>query len=353
MESILGPQMRRVRRRVGGFEGLTLLVSTTPYTPTHPFCAMSDAAEVRGDYRRLTIWDSGFESRADIERYIAQEAAKKNLAVADFVKTTHFRREYLSERVVDEDVVIFPEFNAKKDIIVREHPRPVGFERYVHKRVAVDLGGIRDKYGLLWGYVDFAAGLLVIEDESLMAKPNTEQLAAEMVERESRLWPNAEPTRIARVIDDDTERVIRDLWDVHKVSATKAVKQGPQGGRAASIGMIRTFIQMEALVINPRCVELRRQLLSATRNRAGNDFERTPDGHYDLCAALMYWCRGVSLTTNPYPADYSSLIGRELPAHHPLMARKEALGLNKPRGLAAAILSNNPYTSAGLNRRRR
>jgi hypothetical protein len=353
VDSILSPQMRRVRRVVGSFVGMTLLVSTTPYTPAHPFCAMADAGSVRGAYRKLTIWDSGWETREQIEAYIASQAEKKNMDVAAFVATTHFRREYLSERVVDEDIVVFPEMHTKQGVIVREHPRPIGFERFVHKRVAIDLGGMRDKYGFLYGYTDFAAGCIVIEDEALLAKPNTEQVAAEIVEREAMLWPDANPERITRAIDDDTERTIRDLWDLHKVRAFKATKQGARGGRAASIGMIRTLIQMEALVIHPRCVALREQLLTATRNKLGTDFERTTEGHFDLCAALMYFVRDISLTTNPYPPDFSVLAGRALPAHHPKVARREALGLPSPaQGMAQSLLGGNRFTQS-MNRRRR
>ncbi len=353
VDSILSPQMRRVRRVVGTFVGMTLLVSTTPYTPAHPFCAMADAADARGAYHKLTIWESGWESKEDIERYIASEAAKKNMSVAEFTVTTHFRREYLSERVVDEEIVVFPEFSTKRDAVVRVHPRPIGFDRYIYRRVAVDLGGMRDKYGFLYGYVDFAAGKIVIESEALLTKPNTEQVAAELIEHEARLWPGVVNERVTRVIDDDTERTIRDLWDIHKVRSVKATKQNAHGGRAASIGLIRSLLQMEGLSIDPSCATLCGQMLTATRNKTGTDFERNSDGHFDLCAALMYFVRDLSLTHNPYPSDFNVLTGRELPAHHPLAARAVAMG--KPmheRGIKAAILGGNRFVAAGLRRRR-
>lgn len=353
VDSILSPQMRRVPRVIGSFVGMTLLVSTTPYTPAHPFCVMADTASVRGAYLKLTIWDSGWESREEIEAYIASEAAKKNMPVDEFMATTHFRREYLSERVVDEDIVVFPEFHTKRGAVVIAWPRPIGFESFVYKRVSIDLGGMRDKYGLLYGYVDFAAARIVIEDERLLAKPNTEQLAAEIAEHTNALWPMAEPNRMSIVIDDDTERTIRDLWDIHKVRSTKATKQGPQGGRSAAIGMIRTFLQMESLVINPRCVELQRQLLTATRNKQGTDFERTSEGHFDLCAALMYFVRDLSLTANPYPPHFNVLTGRELPPEHPKVAREERLGRGQlTRSLAGALLANNRWVQGQLKRRR-
>lgn len=353
-DSILEPQQRRVDRIPGSFVGMMLIVSTTPYTPAHKFCTMADAAATNGAYARRTIWDSGWQTREEIEQYIAKKAAERNMSVAEFMATTHFRREYLSERVVDEEVVVFPEFNHKRHIIVREHPRPIGFDKYIHKRVSVDLGGMRDKYGFLYGYTDFAAGCIVIEDEALLSKPNTEQVAAEIVEHESRLWPDAEKGRITRVIDDDTERLIRDLYQIHKVPAAKATKQGPNGGRSAAIGMIRTFLQMEVLIIHPRCEQLCRQLLTATRNASGTDFERTPEGHFDLAAALMYFVRDLSLSTNPYPSDLNVLTGRELPAHHPKIARQELLNkeAKHQRGLRAALLAGNRYVQGGLKGRR-
>lgn len=349
VDSILSPQMRRVKRRVGTFVGLTLLVSTTPYTPTHPFCAMADAAELRGSYRRLTIWDSGWETREEIEAFIASEAAKKNMTVAQFMATTHFRREYLSERVVDEEVVVFPEFHTKKDIIVREHPRPIGFDRYVFKRVSLDQGGTVDKWGFLYGYVDFLAAKIVIEDEKLLTKPNTADVAKEFDLHERALWPDADPRRISRPIDDPTERLVVDLWELHRIRAERATKND----RNTSINLIRTFIGSEKLVIHPRCIELRKQLLTATRNKTGKDFERTKEGHFDLCASLMYFCRDLSLATNPYPSDFDVLTGRTLPPQHPTMARAELLGQPAhSRGLAAAILSGNKFVQGQLKRRR-
>lgn len=350
-DSILEPQQLRIDRVPGTFVGMMLLVSTTPYAPVHEFCKRADAAATRGAYIRRTIWEGDWP-RSRTERYIERKAGERNMTVAEFMATTHFRREFMSERVVDTDVVVFPEFHAKREAVVREHPRPIGFEKYIYKHVGVDLGGMRDKYGFLYGYVDFTNAKVVIEDEALLAKPNTEQVAAELAEHEARLWPDANPDRISRDIDDDTERTIRDLWDVHKIQSRKAVKQGPGGGRAAAIGMIRTFLQMESLIIHPRCIELQKQLLTATRNKTGNDFERTAEGHFDLCAALMYFVRSVSLTTNPYPADFSVLTGRELPAHHPRMARQELLNGGRPTGLAGALLGGNRFVSAQHRRRR-
>ena len=338
-KSIVKPGMRLVKR-VGHF-GMIFVSSSTPEEPDHFFIQLADLNAIHGSYVRRTIY-----ATPDAERFIAEEAAEAGMTVEEYKRTDDFLRELMCERVINKDVVVFPEFAEHRETVVREWERPPGFEPFIYKRISADLGGIRDKYGLLWGYVDFRAGKLVIEDESLLDKPNTEDLAAEIVLKTSALWPELALNRIDIVIDDDTERTIRDLWDLHGIRATKAIKQGPSGGRASAIGMVRTYLRMGALAIHPRCKRLQAQLLTARRNKQGTDFERTETGHSDLCAALMYWCRDIPLNRNPYPPEWSEAAGRSLPAEHPLVARREALRGTQPRGLAGAIMGHNAYTGA-------
>lgn len=339
-KSIVKPGMRLVRR-VGHF-GMIFVSSSTPEELDHYFIQLADRAEINGSYVRRTIYAS-----ADAERYIAEEAAEAGMTVEQYRQTDDFRRELMCERIINQERVVFPEFHAKKDVVVREHPRPIGFDRYIYRRVSVDLGGTVDKYGFLYGYVDFIAAKIVIEGERVLERPNTRDIARELTTHEQELWPDANPQRVTRVIDDDTERTIRDLYDLHKISAVKAVKHD----RDASINLARMFIGNEKLVIHPRCVELRRQLLAAIPNKRGTDYERTETGHFDLCASLQYFVRDLSLTVNPYPNDFDVLTGRKMPDHHPSVARAEVMGIPAhQRGIAAALLGHNRFVQAGLKR---
>jgi hypothetical protein len=340
--SIVKHGMRLIRRK--GHFGMIFVSSSTPEEMDHYFITLANVAETRGRYIRRTIYAS-----ADAERHIAEEAADAGITVEQYRKTDDFLRELMCERIVDQEKVIFPEFHAKKDVVVREHQRPIGFDRYIYRRVSVDLGGTVDKYGFLYGYVDFIAAKIVIEDERVLERPNTRDIARELSVHEQELWPDANPQRITRVIDDDTERTIRDLYELHKVSAVKAVKHD----RDASINLARMFIGNEKLVIHPRCVELRRQLLAAIPNKRGTDYERTESGHFDLCASLQYFVRDLSLTINPYPPDYDVIAGRKLPEHHPSVARAEVMGVpSHQRGIAAVLLGQNRFVQAGLAKRR-
>jgi hypothetical protein len=340
-KSILKPAMRLVKR-LGHF-GMIFLSSSTPKDPDHYFIHLANINEAHGSYCRHDIYSSD-----DPERYIAEESADAGLTVEQFIQTDEFRREFLLQRVVDSEAVVFPEFARVSTIIVREHPRPIGFEKYVYKRVSVD-PGMQDKTGVLFGYVDFTAAKVVIDDELLLTKPNTKQIAEATKNKELELWGETNVARISRVIDDPHGRYVMDLWDLHKLGFAQAVKHD----RDASIGIIRTWLMSQVLVIHPRCIELRKQLLTAVKNKSGKDFERTEEGHFDLCAALMYFCRNLSLTTNPYPASFDVLTGREMEPHHPIAARRELMGQPVAlRGLAGAILGGNRYVQNQLRRRR-
>lgn len=313
-QSIVKPGMRLVRR--DGHYGMIFVSSSTPEETDHYFIKLANLNEIHGSYVRRTIYAS-----PDAERFIEEEAREAGQTVEEFKATDTFLRELMCERVVNPTKVIFREFHKNKDTIVRDHPRPIGFERYIIKRVSVDLGGTSDKYGFLWGYLDFIAAKVVIEDEELLDRPNTAEVAKTLDTRITSLWPDADEKTITIVLDDDTQRTIRDLWDIHHIRARKAVKHD----RDASINLARTFMGSGKLVIHPRCVRLRQQLLDARENTRGTDYQRTEDGHFDLCASLQYFVRDLQLATNPYPMDYDVLTGRKMPEHHPLVTRKNLM----------------------------
>lgn len=337
--SIIKPGMKKTRRK--GHFGMIFVCSSTPEDLDHYFIELADINEAKGSYINRDIY-----AAQDAERYIAEEAADLNLTVEQFMRTDAFLREMLNRRIVNPERIVFPEAHTSN--FVREWTRPIGFEMYVQKRVSIDLG-MQDKTGLLFGYTDFVNAKAVIEDESLMTRPNTEQIALEIKRKEAELWVNADPRRTSRVVDDPHGRVVLDLWELHKISCDKAIKHD----RDASIGLIRTWLLTGALVVHPRCVNLIKHLKYAQKTRTGRDFAEAEDGHWDLAAAAMYFVRGLDLTKNCYPNDFNPLTGRSMPEDHPLMIRRELMGVGSAqRGLAGALLGGNKFVSGQLRRRR-
>jgi len=203
--------------------------------------------------------------------------------------------------VTDAASAVLPEFTAEAQAqTVKSSSRPPYFDAYV----AMD-PGFQDRTAILYGYWDFRRAKLVIEDESLMHRPSTSDIAAEIARKERAAWAGQEP--YARVSDVDP-RLIADLWQLHRIQFRASEKQDSLG----AINLVRNMIQARELEIDPRCVHLIRQMKNAIWNNKATDFARagskSPDGHFDLVAALKYLCRGVNRHHNPYPEGYGSTV---------------------------------------------
>jgi hypothetical protein len=70
---------------------------------------------------------------------------------------------------------------------------------------------------------------------------------------------------------------------------------------------MRSLLGGHKIIIHPRCVNLIRHLDNVKWKSVKNKqtFARSPDnGHYDCVDALIYFCRNVVFSKNPYPANF-------------------------------------------------
>ncbi len=294
--------------------GQILLATTPPESPGHDSVAIYEDLAGAGAAVRFTLADSdtdrvSFETKCEF----LCEAGEDPDHVADILRgtreaqTTTALREYFCQFVTDASKAVVPEFTsvAQREI-VREHARPEFFDAFT----GID-PGMEDRTGILYGYWDFLASKIVIEDESLLHRANTKVIADCVRGKELELWPGREPR--TRVSDVD-KRLISDLAQLHGIKFRAARKEDSLG----AVNLMRNDVHSRTLVINPRCVHLIRQLRNATWNNAASDFaragERSMDGHYDLLAALKYITRTIDRTRNPYPENYYAIGGRLGPA---------------------------------------
>lgn len=275
-------------------DGRILLASTPPRSPSHPSTLLAKRLALEGGpgaYFHFTIHQN---PRATPERIAAY------CAEAGGPESTTWKREYLADLdTVDSDTVVVPEFAKAEASICVEWPRPPGFV-HVDKLVSMDPAFVRDRSGGLFGYVDFlAGGRLVLEREFLLHRPTIAVLAKATNDMERQLWPDMK-VRL-RVVDDPHGVIAPELWEQGKVSFIRAEKSD----RDRSISIMRQHIQAHRIYISPSgCPELVKQLKYAVWNKRASDMERTPEGHFDLVAALWLMCRHLDLSRNPYPADF-------------------------------------------------
>jgi len=197
--------------------------------------------------------------------------------------------------VGDEDTLILPEFHDREKKIVYNHPRPEHFKSIV----AMDVG-FDDFTAILFGYYDFMAGKMVIEDELFIRKPNTEEIANGIKKKEKELWGD---TPVDRRVSDIDKILIHDLRTIHGIS----VRATRKDDKDAQINSLRVAIGAEKIAILPKCSRLIYQMKTGSWNAKHTDFVRTEEqGHCDGIAALVYGYRNLNRYDNPFPAGYIS-----------------------------------------------
>lgn len=277
--------------------GRILIASTPPKSPGHDFARYAREAEVNGDYIKLTIYDNSMLTPEKIEQYKKESGGENSIT---------WRREYCCEFIISEEDAVLPEFTDAKALeIIKPSERPEYFDSYV----ALDVG-FDDFTAILFAYYDFFKATLVIEDEVLLRRINTETLATAIKDKEKELW--GEKPVYKRVSDID-KIVISDLNTLHDISITATRRDN----REAAINDLRIQIQNDRLLINPRCKNLILHMKSAIWNKHRTDFARSKDfGHYDLVAALVYLNRSISRHKNPLPAGHGfNIYTQHMPAH--------------------------------------
>lgn len=281
VESVLMPQtLTRPNARM-------ILASTPPISPDHDFVQvyMKQAME-EGSYARFTIYDNPLLSEEQIETY------KKNSGGED---STTWRREYLAEIVTETDNAILPEATNDEmwDEILGEPEKPPFFNPIT----VIDLGYV-DYTGILFGYYDFRRAKIVIQDEILVNRSTSADIIKLVREKERELWGDIKITN--RVVDGNAMQ-IADMNETHKFTCRTPQKSDLE----ANVNRVRMDLNERRFVISPKCVSLQSQMKYAIWDSNRSKFSRSANGgHWDLVAALMYLCKHIDRTTNPYPPDY-------------------------------------------------
>lgn len=278
--------------------GKLILSSTPPEEPDHDFNGYVETAEVEGNLTRKTVFDNPLLTETQITNIIARYPGGVN--------DTDFKREYMCEMLKNFSKSVFPEVDKELlSKIVKEHPKPHFYTPYV----SMDIG-FKDLTVVLFGYYDFRAGKLIIEDEIVKKgeELHLEKFADEILTKEKFLWTNIltnEKTDPKARISDIEPIVIQ---EIHRHSHdllyfTPVTKE--RGYKLPLINQIRMMLMAGQILINPRCTTLIRHLQNCRwKDSSRDEFARSlgENAHYDAADALIYMVKGVDFSHNPYPA---------------------------------------------------
>lgn len=283
--------------------GKGILASTPPKEADHEFLIYIEQAQQRGSLIKKTI-DDNPRITAEQKQDLINEVGGEH--------TDEARRELYCEIIKDSRTSVIPEFDsALEKEIVKEWPKPPFFDAYE----GMDTGG-KDLTVVLYGYFDFRADKIIIEDETVInfqdKDMNIEYLAKEINKKEKMLWtnpisgeykaPHARVSDISYILTQEIYQHSRRLFSQNEgVNFSIARKDDAD----AMINNLRILLANKKIIIHPRCETLLRHLRNVRWDKQRKFFARsTDDGHYDAVEALKYLVRVIEFKKNPYPAHY-------------------------------------------------
>lgn len=274
--------------------GRILMLSTPPKNANHEFNDFVRMAQEKNTLIKKTIFDNPRLSPAQIQETIESYMGG--------MKNPEFRREYLCENIQSADTMIIPEFSedVEKEVVV-PWLRPPHYDYYVSADI-----GFKDFTAVLFGYLDFKNAKFIIEDELIVNKITTKELADKIKEKENHLLfdPIIQDMKQPHLrVCDNNLFVINDLQRLHGITFLPTAKDDLE----AAVNNTRILVGGKQIIINPRCTTLIRHIKNGNWKKSDKkrQFARSSDdGHYDALAALIYMVRNIDWNRSPYPAGY-------------------------------------------------
>src|ERR1700722_1303241 len=162
-------------------KGRGILASTPPKESEHDFLIYIEEAYSKGTLIKKTINDNP---------RITEQQKLDLIEELGGIESEETRRELFCEIIKNARTSVIPEFTEKLEKeIVKEWPKPPFLDCYE----GMDVGG-KDWTAVLYGYFDFRANKIIIEDETIIdfqeEGANTKKLVEEINKKEKELWTN-------------------------------------------------------------------------------------------------------------------------------------------------------------------
>ena len=286
---VLGPQLDTTN-------GQMIITSTIPPDLTHDFITQIASASA-GNYYFYQDIHMSLE-----EGIVSDEQHERILERCGGVMSDAYRIEYELRDDGAKDRLVIPEACTLR---VGTIERPPSFDSYV----CFDLGLV-DNTAVLFGYLDFTKGNLVIEREYFEHYKSTEDIVKECKRIERELGYD-KPKRIG-----DNE--MQQLFDMGRsygytvMPVSKRKKESNKGYRDSVINQLRVGLS-KILINEEMCPNLVQQLRFGIWNVNRTDFERTETmGHLDALMAMCYFFDNVNWRKNPYKIGEMDEEGRRI-----------------------------------------
>lgn len=308
--------------------GRALYPSTPAESVGHPYTRRIYAAMASGHYVTDTFWSN---PRVNHEGVITAESQRLGMDRETFLKSTYFRREYLSEIVTDESRAAMPAWTkALADEVVGDWQRPPHWDAYQ----AHDPGITGDPHASLFAWHDFERNEVVIEYElerrsaattiatwtdgikgveselygvnawngKLLGSADMQRQLQEVPEYLRDSITTAAPRQPYLRVGDNAQGVCREM------SLTYGLAMWPtdKHDKAFHADQANQLLATRRVRIHRRCVRLLEQLFSTVWNKTRSEWERTDKDHGDLIDCLIYLLRNVRWNRDCRPKHVDS-----------------------------------------------
>jgi hypothetical protein len=246
-----------------------------------------------GAYVKVTLDDDYTVTQEKRDTIAAQYSKTRD--PEDGRQSTIYRREFGCELVTETERAVVPEFDF--DIHVQDRKRPDFYDAYVF----MDQGFV-DLTHALFVHYDFMQATIIVEDEIAMQHVTISELAPLIHAKEKELWADK---KVRKRVSDSPPISLAEFSRQHllqpkivprEIRFSAAENRDPD----ALINRARSLFASKRIVVNPRCVELIKQLKGGLYNERRTDFAVIPGlGHLDGIMALAYAVDGIDFQTDP------------------------------------------------------
>lgn len=313
-------------------KGKLIMSSTPPKKKKHEFHKYIKEAKENNKLQVFNVFEL-------LKYGVTMEEIEDIADAVGGMDSENFRREFMCEMDGEDDDRLIPEWTPEvaKECTLN-WAKPGWFDPYV----STDLGG-RDWTFALFAYYDFKSNIIVIEDEMIFkgTEMTTRRFAEGCFAKERQHFTDVSGELIPpylRISDIDLV-FINDLAQDFGLK----FKATGKDNLLAMVNELRDLIAKKRIVINPRCVELLKQLDHGEWNKNRDKFAHMSNGsHCDGIAALIYLIRNVNYRRNPFPTEQVSYVNHfYVPSLHDNKGRQ---GANKTTAKDIQMAKTmNPY----------
>jgi hypothetical protein len=314
--------------------GVSVYATTPPEDPGHPVRQVRESLKTVGRYIHRTIYKHPRFDEAYVDKFLAKQAETRGETLAQFKRSTFYRREYLCLWVAEETRAVVPDWNYPENDEAPEEGTLGDSLIYAKDELpeffapleALDLGFTKDPSGYLFAFWDFKEAALCIHDElpPMVRKRTDEQADAIRSVRKKWLpatrrhpYPEAKRYEDPKRPDDGHWVPYLSVGDAGGFGAEKLAELRKEEGidflHAKKTDLetmangLRQLVRAGKLRVNKRCKHIITQLATGLwADKGKTDLEKSGAHHNDHLAALIYLVAMLDAVRNfdPYPLNW-------------------------------------------------